>query len=249
LRSSESFVAERAAAMVGRQRALVIGLAREGLDLTRFLMGHGGQVVVSDQRPSGDLAEAVSALGADGLTPDLRLGGHDLSHLDGVDIVYPSPGVPPEHALLKEARRRGVRISSLVELFFALCPAPILGITGSAGKSTTTSLVGPICEEAGLDPPLAVCGDLPARVTNAPPGGGKYLGAAVDESVEKSIVGASVEDDAAPGGAARTSVDESRRHSVLCRDVQISVVGHTERLRAAGLRVRCRRHPDSARFE
>ncbi|HEV7664193.1 MAG TPA: UDP-N-acetylmuramoyl-L-alanine--D-glutamate ligase [Chloroflexota bacterium] len=143
-------VAAAARALIGGQRALVIGLAREGLDLTRFLTAHGANVVVSDQRSAADLAEAIEALGT-AARVELRLGGHDLSHLDGVDIVYASPGVPPEHALLEEARRRGIRLSSLVELFFALCPAPVLGITGSAGKSTTTSLVGEMFLRAGRD--------------------------------------------------------------------------------------------------
>jgi UDP-N-acetylmuramoylalanine--D-glutamate ligase len=78
-----------------------------------------------------------------------RLGGHDVADLDGTDVVYASPGVPPEHELLAAARARGVRQSSLIELFFALCPAPIVGITGSAGKSTTTSLVGEMFLAAG----------------------------------------------------------------------------------------------------
>lgn len=148
--------------MVGGRTALVIGLAREGIDLTRFLTAHGSNVVVSDQKSEADLAEAITTLDAanvlGGRTSDdqtgtvaLRLGGHDLAHLDNVDVVYASPGVPPEHLLLDEARRRGIRISSLVELFFALCPAPILGITGSAGKSTTTSLIGEMFGAAGRD--------------------------------------------------------------------------------------------------
>ena len=66
-------------------------------------------------------------------------------------MVYASPGVPPEHELLQAARERGIRLSSLIELFFALCPAPILGVTGSAGKSTTTSLIGDIFDAAGRD--------------------------------------------------------------------------------------------------
>ncbi len=127
----------------------MIGLAREGLDLTRFLTAHGASVVVSDQKSAELLSEAVSQVSDGDVT--LRLGGHELSHLDGVDVVYASPGVPPEHVLLAEARRRGLELSSLVELFFALCPAPIVGITGSAGKSTTTSLVGDIFNAAGRD--------------------------------------------------------------------------------------------------
>jgi UDP-N-acetylmuramoylalanine--D-glutamate ligase len=135
--------------MLAGRRALVIGLAREGVDLTRFLTSHGASVVVSDQKSADQLKEAVGQLGDGDVT--LKLGGHDLSHLDGVDVVYASPGVPPEHELLQAARGRNIQLSSLVELFFALCPAPILGITGSAGKSTTTSLVGDIFAAAGRD--------------------------------------------------------------------------------------------------
>jgi len=145
--------------MLAGRRALVIGLAREGVDLTKFLTAHGASVVVSDRQPAAQLQEAVGQLGdrdvthKGGVLKDvtLKLGGHELSHLDGVDVVYASPGVPPEHELLQAARSRHIEVSSLVELFFALCPAPILGITGSAGKSTTTSLVGAMFAAAGRD--------------------------------------------------------------------------------------------------
>jgi UDP-N-acetylmuramoylalanine--D-glutamate ligase len=125
---------------VAGQRALVIGLAREGVDLARFLSAHGARVTVTDVKAPQALAEPVAAL--DGTDVAFHLGGHNLADLDGVDVVYASPGVPPENALVTEATNRGVRISSLVELFFSLCTAPILGVTGSAGKSTTTSLLG-----------------------------------------------------------------------------------------------------------
>jgi UDP-N-acetylmuramoylalanine--D-glutamate ligase len=135
--------------MVGGKRALVIGLAREGLDLTRFLSTHGGSVVVTDRKRADELRETMNQL--DGLEVTYRLGGHSESDLDGIDVVYASPGISPEHQLLQAARAKNIRLSSLVELFFALCPAPILGITGSAGKSTTTSLVGDIFAAAGRD--------------------------------------------------------------------------------------------------
>lgn len=155
--------------MLTGQRAMVIGLAREGLDLTRFLAAHGASVVVTDRKRADELGDALVALDAAGVVHDqsgeggdareggnqgkvwLHLGGHHLSDLDGVDVVFASPGVPPEHELLRAARERGIRLSSLIELFFALCPAPILGITGSAGKSTTTSLIGEIFEAAGRE--------------------------------------------------------------------------------------------------
>jgi UDP-N-acetylmuramoylalanine--D-glutamate ligase len=130
-------------------RALVIGLAREGVDLTRFLTRHGTRVVVTDAKPREALEDAIAQLNGESVT--YRLGGHSVEDLSEVDVVYASPGVPPENELLVAARQRGVRQSSLIELFFALCPAPILGVTGSAGKSTTTSLLGEMFIAAGLD--------------------------------------------------------------------------------------------------
>ncbi len=138
-----------AARQVGGKRALIIGLAREGLDLALFLTAHGASVVVTDRKSEADLEDAMAVL--HGREVAYRLGGHSIADLDGVDVVYASPGVPPEHELLVEARRRGIQLSSLVELFFALCPAPIVGITGSAGKSTTTSLIGDILAADGRD--------------------------------------------------------------------------------------------------
>jgi UDP-N-acetylmuramoylalanine--D-glutamate ligase len=148
--SPSAQLAERARKKIGGRRALVIGLAREGLDLTRFLVGHGASVVVTDQKPAHELGEAVTELTTEP-NVELHLGGHSLGDLDGADVVYASPGVPPEHQLLQAAAERGIRRSSLVELFFALCPAPILGVTGSAGKSTTTSLIGDMFVAAGRD--------------------------------------------------------------------------------------------------
>lgn len=142
-------VAERAHRLVGGQRALVIGLAREGVDLTRFLTAHGASVVVTDRKSAEALQEAMAQL--DGADVAYHLGDHAISDLDNVDVVYPSPGVPPENPLLAAARERGMHVSSLVELFFALCPAPILGVTGSAGKSTTTSLLGEMFAAAERD--------------------------------------------------------------------------------------------------
>lgn len=131
------------------EHALVIGLAREGVDLTRFLSRHGAKVTVTDTRPHEALADSIAQL--DGAQLTYHLGGHQLADVDAADVVYASPGVPPENPLLVRAREQGVRQSSLVELFFELCPAPVLGVTGSAGKSTTTSLLGEMFTAAGRD--------------------------------------------------------------------------------------------------
>jgi UDP-N-acetylmuramoylalanine--D-glutamate ligase len=129
------------------QRALVVGLAREGTDLARYLAGEGAAVTVTDRRPEGELTERLEAL--DGVRVQYALGGHPLDLLDRCDVVYLSPGVPPEIPLAEEARRRGLPLSSATELILARCPAPIVGITGSSGKTTTTALTGEVFRQAG----------------------------------------------------------------------------------------------------
>lgn len=121
-------------------RALILGLAREGTALARFLAERGARVTVTDIKPAEALSDRVSAL-AD-LSVRYALGGHPEALLDDTDIVFVSPGVPLEIPFLAEARRRDVPLSSETRLFTRLCPAPVVGITGSSGKSTTTALAG-----------------------------------------------------------------------------------------------------------
>ncbi len=131
----------------GGCRTLIIGLGREGTALARFLVEHGAQVTVTDSKPAEQLTGALAALA--GLPVALALGGHPPELLDAADIVFVSPGVPLEIPLLAEARRRGTPLSSETRLFTRLCPAPVIGITGSSGKTTTTALVGKILEAGG----------------------------------------------------------------------------------------------------
>lgn len=129
------------------QRAVVVGLGREGRDLAAFLASRGAQVRVTDARPAAVLADAIATLGE--LKIEYSLGGHPLADLDQADVVYVSPGVPPEIPFLAQARRRAIPTSSATELFFQLCPGTIVGITGSSGKSTTTAMTGSVLRCAG----------------------------------------------------------------------------------------------------
>jgi len=131
----------------GGDRALVVGLGREGMALARFLAEHGARVTVTDTKPAEQVADGLAALA--GLSVTLALGGHPLELLDAADIVFVSPGVPLEIPFLEEARRRGIPLSSETRLFTRLCPAPVIGITGSSGKTTTTALVGKMLEAGG----------------------------------------------------------------------------------------------------
>lgn len=129
------------------KRITVIGLAREGVALCHYLCARGARVTVSDGRDATALAATLAEV-AD-LPLALSLGGNRVEDVLGADQVFVSPGVPSQAPMLVAARARGIPIRSEPELFFALCPAPILAITGSAGKTTTTSLCGVIGAQSG----------------------------------------------------------------------------------------------------
>ena len=127
------------------RRVVIMGLGRfgGGIGVTRWLARQGAKVVVTDQASAADLADSVAAL--DGLEVTLRLGGHDEHDLHGADLLVVSPAVNKQtSAFFKTARARGVPWSSEMNLFLERCPARVIGITGSVGKSTTTAMIGEI---------------------------------------------------------------------------------------------------------
>jgi UDP-N-acetylmuramoylalanine--D-glutamate ligase len=121
-------------------RISVAGLGREGLSVTRFLAGQGARVLVTDAREADALAQPIAALS--GLDVTFSLGGHREDEVLDCDLLVLSPGVDKRNPLVQEALRRGIPISSETELFLEHCPARVVGISGSAGKTTTTTLAG-----------------------------------------------------------------------------------------------------------
>ena len=132
-----------------------MGAARSGVALARHLTAEGDSVRVADKKPASDLHAALAEM-PDGV--ELRLGGYDSTVLDGVDVVYASPGVPWDSDLLDEARRRGIPVSSEIDLFLKLCEGTVVGITGTNGKTTTTALTGEVL--AAGDRPVIVGGNI-----------------------------------------------------------------------------------------
>lgn len=130
------------------KRVVVLGLARQGIAMASYLSQAGAKVTVSDLRNETALADQLAQL--EGLPIRYVLGKHPKSLLRGTHLVCISGGVPLDVPIVVEARRRGVPLSSDAQLFMERCPAPVIGITGSAGKSTTTALVGEMCRDAGL---------------------------------------------------------------------------------------------------
>lgn len=138
------------------KRATVIGLGREGIALVEYLCAQGAQVTISDAKSDAELAGALAQIA--GLPVRLSLGDNRVEDVISAHIVFVSPGVPLGLPALAAARQRGIPISSQIRLFFELCPAPVVGITGSSGKTTTTALVGEIFREAGW--PVLVAGNI-----------------------------------------------------------------------------------------
>jgi UDP-N-acetylmuramoylalanine--D-glutamate ligase len=127
--------------------SVVVGLGRTGASCLRYFARHGIAAAATDSRgaPPG-LAE----LGALARTLDIRLGGFDLSLLDGASQVLMSPGVSLEEPIAQAARARGIEVLGDVELFARTVRAPVIGVTGTNGKSTVTSLVASMASAAGL---------------------------------------------------------------------------------------------------
>jgi UDP-N-acetylmuramoylalanine--D-glutamate ligase len=121
------------------KRVTVVGMARSGIAAARALHALGALVTVTDKKPLDQLAAQVKALGGVGVT--IVAGGHPERIFFETDLIVLSPGVPKIAPIL-EAQRHGVRVISELELAWQLSDAPYVGITGTNGKSTVTTLVG-----------------------------------------------------------------------------------------------------------
>lgn len=130
-----------------RRRVLIVGLARSGIAAARFAAQAGATVVVTDRRAAEDLAPAREALA--GLPIAYHLGTHDPEDFVAAELIVASPGVPLQLPALAAAQQRGIPIVSEVELALQACPCPVIAITGTNGKSTTTALLGAIFTAAG----------------------------------------------------------------------------------------------------
>jgi UDP-N-acetylmuramoylalanine--D-glutamate ligase len=137
-------------------RVVIIGAARQGLALARYFSLRGAQVTITDQQTEEKLQSAIQSMKTHPVA--WALGGHPFSLLDGCDVVCVSGGVPLTIPFIVEAKRRGIRISNDSQFFMEEVPCPTIGITGSAGKTTTTTLVGRMAEAAVKPPQKAWVG-------------------------------------------------------------------------------------------
>jgi UDP-N-acetylmuramoylalanine--D-glutamate ligase len=131
---------------VDGRRVVVVGAARSGLAAAELLVRRGARVVLTESRDRVDDAVRLSQAGV-----ELELGGHTAATVDGADLVVVSPGVSTEQPVFEPARRRGVEIIGELELASRWLRGSVVAITGTKGKSTTTTVLGRMFKEAGRD--------------------------------------------------------------------------------------------------
>jgi UDP-N-acetylmuramoylalanine--D-glutamate ligase len=130
------------------KRVLVVGLGKSGVASALFLKAHGARVSVSDTKSGDELRNEIPALLDRGIT--VETGGHGERTFRGQDLIVVSPGVPVDAPLLVQARSLGEAVIGEIELAAQFLPGPIVAITGSNGKTTTTTLTGEILAAGGL---------------------------------------------------------------------------------------------------
>ena len=138
--------AEQFFADIRGKRVVICGIGTNNVPVIRQFLAAGAQVTACDRRDRVQLGAVADELEAAGAV--LRLGEGYLDELDA-DLVLRTPGMKPYLPPFEEARRRGVPVTSEMELFFSLCPAPIYAVTGSDGKTTTTTIIARLLERAG----------------------------------------------------------------------------------------------------
>lgn len=125
-----------------RVTVLGLGILGGGVGVARYAAQQGAKVTVTDMRDAEALAQSVKALEALPIT--YHLGGHEMHDFlpEGTDIVVRNPGVPRNSPFLLAARDHGVPVEMEMSLFFRACPAPVIGVTGTKGKTTVSTLIG-----------------------------------------------------------------------------------------------------------
>ncbi|HKF02385.1 MAG TPA: UDP-N-acetylmuramoyl-L-alanine--D-glutamate ligase [Candidatus Sulfotelmatobacter sp.] len=138
------------------KRALVVGLGKSGVASALFMKAHGARVTVSDTKSGDELRNEIPVLLDHGIT--VETGGHGDRTFRGQDLIVVSPGVPVDAPPLVQARSLGETVIGEIELAAQFLPGPVIAITGSNGKTTTTTLAGEVMAAAGF--PVLVGGNI-----------------------------------------------------------------------------------------
>src|SRR5688572_9575042 len=151
------------------RRVVVVGAARSGIAAAELLLRRGASVTLTETRPAFEQADRLRALGV-----TLELGGHQPQTLSAADLIVTSPGVNLEQPVFDAARGRGVELIGELELAWRWVKGPVIAVTGTKGKSTTTTVIGRMLRAAGRE--VLVGGNI-----------GVPLSAQVDDSTSQTV--------------------------------------------------------------
>ena len=127
-----------------------LGLNQGGLGIAKWLLRHGARLTITDLKTRGQLAPSIEALAAVKGAHPVRyvLGEHRKEDFRTADMIIQNPGVPRDSEFLAVAKKAGVPIESDISIFFRLCPHPIVGVSGTKGKTSVTALLGAMLDRA-----------------------------------------------------------------------------------------------------
>ncbi|MCX5849964.1 MAG: UDP-N-acetylmuramoyl-L-alanine--D-glutamate ligase [Deltaproteobacteria bacterium] len=128
------------------KKIVVIGMGKTGIATARFLGKQGAKVAVTDEQPIDKWGGEFEQIAKEKW---LEIGSYNIRILTGACIVVPSPGVPPHNVLLVEAQKRNIPVISEIEIAYRFLKVPVIAVTGTNGKTTTTTLLGEILKGSG----------------------------------------------------------------------------------------------------
>jgi UDP-N-acetylmuramoylalanine--D-glutamate ligase len=128
------------------KKIVIIGMGKTGIATARFLGKQGAKVIVTDEQPIDKWGKEFAQIAAEKW---LEIGDYNTRILTGACIVVPSPGVPPGNDLLVEAQKKNIPVISEIEMAYRFLKVPIIAVTGTNGKTTTTTLLGEILKYSG----------------------------------------------------------------------------------------------------
>src|SRR5579872_3429094 len=128
------------------KKIAVLGLGVEGISTLLYLKRHGLSAVGLDEKKADESSSILSKQGI-----DFKVDMHAFVNLDQYDILFRSPGIPLNHKEIVTAKEKGIIVYSAIKLFFDLCPSPVIGVTGTKGKGTTSTLIYEMLKKSGKD--------------------------------------------------------------------------------------------------
>ena len=131
-----------------KKKVLVVGLGMTGVSTARFLVNQGAFVTVTDMAKEDELGESVAIIRELGI--NMELGGHRNTTFENAELIVLSPGVPHAISQVQGARDKGIKVLGEIELAAKFIDQPVIAITGTNGKTTTTTLLGEMLKSSGL---------------------------------------------------------------------------------------------------